>query len=42
MRAANYEMQNRERAIKDNQYNPTQKAEQQLTAAEKIIQQYIS
>ncbi|MBI4141290.1 hypothetical protein HY484_00015, partial [Candidatus Woesearchaeota archaeon] len=42
MRAANYVTQEREQAIKEHKYNATDKAEHQLSAAEKIIQNYIS
>lgn len=41
MRAANYITHEREQAIKEHQYNATDKAEHQLSAAERIIQKYI-
>ncbi|MBI4140452.1 hypothetical protein HY485_01300 [Candidatus Woesearchaeota archaeon] len=42
MRAANYITQEREKAIQEHKYNATDKAEHQLSAAEKIIQNYIN
>lgn len=42
LRAANYEMQDREKAIENRQYRPTEKAQHLLSTAEKIISQYIN
>lgn len=42
LRAANYEMQDREKAIQEHQYNPGDKAMHQLSAAEKIIRNYLN
>ena len=42
LKAANYVAQDREQAIKEHKYNATDKAEHQLSAAEKIIQNYIN
>jgi len=41
LRAANYEMQDREKAIENHQYRASEKAEHMLSAAEKIIRHYI-
>ena len=41
MRAAQYEMQDREKAIERNQNHPTEKSQHMLSAAEKIIRQYL-
>lgn len=41
LRAANYEMQDREKAIENRQYRPTEKAQHLLSTAEKLIRNYI-
>lgn len=41
LRAANYEMQDREKAIENRQYKPTEKAQHMLSTAEKVIENYI-
>ena len=42
LRAAKYEVQYREEAIEKNQYRPTEKSQHLLSAAEKIIRQYLN
>lgn len=42
LRAANYEMQDREKAIENREYRASDKAQHMLSAAEKIIQNYIN
>ncbi len=41
LRAANYEVQDREKAIENHQYRASEKAEHMLSAAERIIRHYI-
>lgn len=42
LRAANYEVQDREKAIENHQYRASEKAEHMLSAAEKIIRNYLN
>lgn len=41
LRAANYEIHDREKAVRNQLYQPTEKALHQMTAAERIIKNYI-
>lgn len=42
LRAAKYEVQYREQSIEKNQYHPNEKSQHLLSAAEKIIRQYLN